>query len=224
MTPAPKVSSGVQELIGRLRDAGVQAGEAEAERLVHEGHAKAHELVADAKAKAAALLEEAREAIAAEQSAARAAIQLAVRDTKLRLGEELRTVFQAQVRRLVSLEMKDRDFLRQLIATIAGAATAELCHERPVAVELPAALFEEHGERSDFTAAGKEQLSHFLLAVSGEMLRDGVELQPGKGLAGGVRVRLLEEDLTIDLSDEAVAALLLEYLTPRFRAIVQGVE
>ncbi len=224
MDQTPKVSSGVQELIGRLRDEGVQAGEAEAERLTREARAKAQELVADAKARADALLAQARAEIEAERTAAQQAIQLAVRDTKLRLSGELKGFFQAQVRRLVSLEMEDRDFLRQLILTIADAATAELCRKRPVELELPAALFEQGESRTEFSAAGKQRLSHFLLAVSSEMLREGVELKPGNGLEGGIRVRLIEEDLQIDLSDAAVSELLLRHLTPRFRAVVQGVE
>ena len=220
MDQTPKVSSGVQELIGRLRDEGVQAGEAEAERLTREARAKAQEIVADAKARAEAMVGQARVEIEAERTAAHQAIQLAVRDTKLKLGGELRGFFQAQVRRLVSLEMGDRDFLRQLILTIAGAATAELCRERPVELELSAALFEQ----GEFSAEGKKQLSHFLLAVSSEMLREGVELKPSSDLDGGIRVRLVEEDLQIDLSDQAVSELLLQHLTPRFRAVVQGVE
>jgi hypothetical protein len=40
----------------------------------------------------------------------------------------------------------------------------------------------------------------------------------------GVRVRLAGEELDIDISAKAVSELLLKFLIPRFRAIVQGVE
>jgi V/A-type H+-transporting ATPase subunit E len=36
-------------------------------------------------------------------------------------------------------------------------------------------------------------------------------------------VRVSERDVTLDLSDRAVAALLLQHLQPRFRAILEGV-
>ncbi len=224
MTQTPKVSSGVQELIGRLRDDGVKAGEAEAERLTREARAKAQQIVTDAKTKATALVDQARAEIEAERTAAHEAIQLAVRDTKLKLGGELKGFFQAQVRRLVSMELQDRDFLRQLIVTIAGSATAELCRDRPIELQLPAALFAPGEAPTEFSAEGKEQLQHFLLAISNEMLREGVELTPSDSLGGGIRVRLVEEDLEIDLSDAAISELLLQHLTPRFRAVVQGVD
>ena len=38
----------------------------------------------------------------------------------------------------------------------------------------------------------------------------------------GIRVRLLDDDLEIDLTDEAIAELLLEHLQPRFRAVLTG--
>jgi hypothetical protein len=37
-------------------------------------------------------------------------------------------------------------------------------------------------------------------------------------------VQLVGQDLELDLSDKALSDILLQYLTPRFRAIVTGVE
>jgi V/A-type H+-transporting ATPase subunit E len=223
MAQTPKVSSGVQELIGRLRDDGVKAGEAESERLTREARTRAQEIVNDAKAKAKTLVDDARAEIEAERAAAHEAIQLAVRDTKLKLGGELKGFFEAQVRRLVAMQLEDRDFLRQLILTIAGSATSELNEGQPLELQLPEDLFEQAETRTEFSTEGKERLRHFLLAISNEMLREGVELKPSSSVGGGIRVRLVEDDLEIDLSDEAISDLLLQHLTPRFRAVVQGV-
>jgi V/A-type H+-transporting ATPase subunit E len=38
----------------------------------------------------------------------------------------------------------------------------------------------------------------------------------------GIRVRLKDEELELDLSDRAIADLLLEHLQPRFRAVMEG--
>jgi V/A-type H+-transporting ATPase subunit E len=56
------------------------------------------------------------------------------------------------------------------------------------------------------------------------MLREGVELKPSRDLNRGIRIRLIGEDLEIDLSDQALSDLLLENLLPRYRAIVRGEE
>jgi V/A-type H+-transporting ATPase subunit E len=51
-----------------------------------------------------------------------------------------------------------------------------------------------------------------------------VELKPHGEVHAGIRVRLVGQDLEIDLSDRALSDLLLEHLTPRYRAIVTGEE
>jgi V/A-type H+-transporting ATPase subunit E len=56
------------------------------------------------------------------------------------------------------------------------------------------------------------------------MLRDGVELIPANGLHGGARVRLVGEQLEIDLSDVAITHLLCQTMLPRFRRILEGIE
>jgi V/A-type H+-transporting ATPase subunit E len=53
------------------------------------------------------------------------------------------------------------------------------------------------------------------------MLREGLELLPADDVAGGARVRLVGQDLEIDLTDTAVTRLLLKHLLPRYRDIVE---
>jgi V/A-type H+-transporting ATPase subunit E len=38
----------------------------------------------------------------------------------------------------------------------------------------------------------------------------------------GIRIRLVDRDVEIDLTDASVAALLLQHLQPRFRAFLEG--
>jgi V/A-type H+-transporting ATPase subunit E len=56
------------------------------------------------------------------------------------------------------------------------------------------------------------------------MLREGVDLKPSDSIGGGIRIRLVGEDLEIDLSDKAISELLLQTMLPRYRTIVSGVE
>jgi V/A-type H+-transporting ATPase subunit E len=50
-----------------------------------------------------------------------------------------------------------------------------------------------------------------------------VTFKPLQSEAGGIRVVLTENDLEIDLSDHAIADMLLQHLQPRFRALMQGI-
>jgi len=63
-----------------------------------------------------------------------------------------------------------------------------------------------------------------ILTLSSDMLREGIELIPSSEIEGGARVRLVKDQLEIDLSDRAIAKMLYERTLPRFRAIVEGVE
>ncbi|MBW2057573.1 MAG: hypothetical protein JRH07_16360 [Deltaproteobacteria bacterium] len=225
MTDAPKAPSEVQKLIDRLRDEGVKAGRQEAERVLGEARKQAEQILVQARAEADELRDRALTEIEADRAAAREAIQLAFRDTGLKLQSEVKAAFAAHLRRLVSVELEDKDFLRQLILFFFGRSIPETTEDRPVELLLSDELFvaEEKGTRV-LTDQGRERLRHFVLGISGEMLREGVELKPSGDSNGGMRIRLVGEDLEIDLSDKALSELLLSYLIPRFQAIVSGVD
>lgn len=224
MADLPNVPSGVQELIGRLRDEGVKAGKQEAESVLQEARQQADQIVAQANAEADEIRDKARTEIEAERTASREAIQMAFRDTTLKLKSQVMAAFSDHVRRLVSMELRDKDFLRQAILAIFGQATQKVAKDQPVEVLVSEELFVTDEKGSRLTEEGKERLRHMVLGISGEMLREGVDLKPSGETNGGMRVRLVGEDLEIDLSDEALSELLLGYLIPRFRAIVTGVE
>ncbi|MBW1992458.1 MAG: hypothetical protein JRI59_10180, partial [Deltaproteobacteria bacterium] len=64
----------------------------------------------------------------AERQAFEEAVKKAFRDTRLELASQVRAAFTAHVRRLVSMEMEDREFLRQCLLVIIGYATRDLPH------------------------------------------------------------------------------------------------
>ena len=224
MTDAAKVT-GVQELINRLRDDGVKAGQEEADRVLRDSREQAARIVAQAKAEAAEILNKARTEIETERAAAHESLRVAIRDTELKMEAELKADFATHVKRLVSVEMRDVVFLRQIILAIAGlAAGGKACEGQPVEVLLPKNLFQTDEKGTRLTEEGKGHMSHLILGISGEMLREGVDLKPSESIGGGIRIRLVDEDLEIDLSDTAISELLLQIILPRYRAIVTGAE
>jgi len=220
-----EVPSGVRELIERLRDDGVKAGREKASQVLQEAREEASRIVAEAEAEAGKILSRARVKIERDQKACMGSLQMAIRDTELKMEAELKGDFAAHVRRLVSLEMGDREFIKQCILAVAGMATGHLvCEGQAVEVLLPKDLFETDDFGTNLTDEGKERMHHLVLGISGDMLRDGVELSPSENLKRGIRIRLIGEDLELDLSDQAISELLLENLLPRYQAIVRGEE
>ena len=181
--------------------------------------------MADAEAEAEKILSRAKIRIERDREAGMGSLRMAIRDTELKMEAELKTDFAAHVRRLVSLEMGDKEFIRQCILAVSGMATGHMvCEGQPVEVLLPKDLFETDESGSRLTPEGKEQMHHLVLGISADMLREGVELKPSETLKRGIRIRLAGEDLEIDLSDQALSELLLENLLPRYQAIVRGEE
>jgi V/A-type H+/Na+-transporting ATPase subunit E len=220
-----QVSSGVMELIARLRDDGVKAGRKKADQVLQEALEKAARIVAEAEAEAEEILTRAKVQIERDRQAGMGSLRMAIRDTELKMEAGLKADFAAHVRRLVSIEMGDREFIRKCILAVSGMATGHMvCEGQPVEVLLPKDLFETDELGSRLTPEGKEQMHHLVLGISADMLREGVELKPSDTLKRGIRIRLTGEDLEIDLSDKALSDLLLQNLLPRYQAIVRGEE
>jgi V/A-type H+-transporting ATPase subunit E len=225
MAETTKAASGVQELINRLRDDGVKAGQEKAQEILQEAQEKAAGIVAQAKAEAEEILYRTRSEIETEKAAAIESLRVAFRDSGLKMEAELKETFAAHVKRLVSVETRDVKFLRQIILAIAGLAAGDkACGEQPVEVLLPKKLFETDQKGSRLTEEGQDNMRRLVLGISGEMLEQGVDLKPSEEIGGGIRIRLVGEDLEIDLSDQAISDLLLQNLLPRYRAIVSGAE
>ncbi|HEB78592.1 MAG TPA: hypothetical protein ENI90_08700 [Methylothermaceae bacterium] len=219
MTAKPPEPKGVQDLIDRIRNEGVKQAREEAERIVREAEHKAAKLLADAKEEARQLQEETHQEIEAERAAAIEALKLSARDTVLHLESQVFAAFERFVQRLVTKATCDECFIRSLVLVLAGHAAEEFIHDKDIQIHISEAILT--GKSDDkLRESGKQTI----LSLSSDMLREGVELVPADDVQGGARVRLVEDQLEIDLSDKAVSRLLSERLLPRFRAILEGIE
>ena len=218
------VSSGVDNLIRRLREDGVSEGQAEAGRIIAEARVRAAKIVVEAEHKANQTTAQARQEADAYRKGGEDALHLAMRDTVLTLKGQLTQVVSDQVRRLITQEMHQENFLIRLILEVAGKVRSEsgLDAESDVEVLLPSHLIGVEDLRKDPLDLSEGTLSHFIVSVANNVLRDGFELKSDDGIDCGIRLYLKEKEVHIDLTDEAVAGVLLEHLQPRFRAILEG--
>ncbi|UCG75640.1 MAG: hypothetical protein JSV95_13135 [Gemmatimonadota bacterium] len=214
MTEPDVKSSGVKELVERIRHEGVQSARDEAERILNEAKAQAARIVSSAKAEAVGMKKEAEAAIETERTAAIGALRIAARDTELELRSAVLAAFEEHVRRLVTDLTTDRSVLRDMILVLAGRAAEQLIKDRNVVILVPNRLAAEAPPELE------EFLRQLALSVSAGVLRNGVELIPSDQVSGGARVRLVDDDLEIDLTDEALSAMMLKLLLPRYRAIL----
>ncbi len=218
-------ASGVEKLIERLKQEGVAAGQKEAERLVEEAQRRADWIINQAREEIEAMQKQAEESMARERAAAEEALRVAARDTVLQMREGVVRRFRMRLHSLVGAQLEDPSFLHQLILEVAGRARQDAGIDTQTRLEviLPRDVvglseLREHPEK-----VTQGVLGQYVQAVAGELFREGLAFSVSDAFQDGIRIRLLEKEVEIDLSEQAVSQLLLQHLQPRFRALLEGV-
>jgi len=218
-------SSGVEALIQRLRDEGVVRGRKRAEELVQDAESRARWLVEQAQAEAEQIRAAAHREADALRRSGEEALEVAARDTVLEVHGALVARFRGQVQQLVANELDKEAFLQQLILALAGRLREQedLDADGELEVILPESAVGLEELRRKPEALREGTLSYFVVAVAEEMLRAGVSITFSGEHASGLRLRLHDEGVDIDLTEESIADLLIKHLQPRFRALLEGV-
>lgn len=216
-------SSGIEALIEKLRQEGVDKGRHEAEQILQDAEKEADLLLKQAQEEAELLLNKARKEIAQRQQAAEDALKMAARDLLLEVKESLARSFSDQVERLIEQQMDNEAFIQRLILELVGRTrtASGLDQAETVEVLLPESVvgLDELRKNPDEYKSGR--LSQFVQSLSVDLLRNGVHFNTHTG--SGIKVRLVGQEVEADMSNAAVATLILRHLQPRFRALLEGV-
>ena len=221
-TPHP-IASGVEALIGRLRDEGVDEGRSKAQRIISEAETRASWMVAQAREEAERITSKAREEARRNQKGAEEAMLIAARDALLSVKAELTQQFAGKVRRLVSEMVSKEKILEQMVLELVGRSRDEVGEKGEVEVILPRDVVGVDDLRRNVNDLKEGPLSNFILAQSTDMVREGVSFGVADDDEGGLRLKLKGGEIELDLTDQAVAQLLLQHLQPRFRALLEGI-
>ena len=212
-------SSGVEKLIARLRDEGVKAGEEGARKALEDAEKRASEIIAKANSDAEALLAKARAEIEADRIASKEALSIAIRDAVIEMKDRLTNHFRSKIKDLVTKELSDPNVLKELILSIAGRSAPD--RDQSIQILLSNQWFADVSK--SVTAAQSAAADPLIVSVSRDILREGVVVAPSGDSTVGLRVRLEGQNVEIDLTDKAIAALILKHLVPRFRDLAEGV-
>lgn len=216
-------SSGIEALIEQLREQGVQKGRNEASRIIEDAEKEAELLLKQAQEEAEQLLTQARKEAAQRRQAGEDALKMAARDLLLDVKESLARSFTDQVDRLIQQQMNNQEFMQRMILELVGRVRDQsgLNEAAVVEVLLPDNFIGLDELRRNASEYKEGRLSQFVQSLSAELLREGVSFNSHKG--EGIRVRLVGQEVEVDLTDQAIAKLLLRHLQPRFRALLEGV-
>jgi V/A-type H+-transporting ATPase subunit E len=213
----------VEELIRRLRDEGVQEGQNQSQQLVRDAQTRADALLADAQQQASQILQQARKEAENLKASGKQALELAFRDTVLALKTQLTQRFTGEVRRLVGDEQQKLELLEKLILEVAGRARPDVDQSEQVEVLLPTRVagVAELSQNPEELENGI--LTRFIRLNTQSLLKEGISFGFAEDKEGGLRLRLVDRGIVLDLTDQAIADALLVHLQPRFRALLEGV-
>lgn len=217
------VAYGIEELIERLRDEGVAKGRDEAERIVADAEARARFLVSQAQDEADELVNKARSEAKSLTQSAEDALQIAARDMLLSLRERLSHRFAGEVRRLIGQEIQEPETIRQLIVAVAARQSELLPDDKDLEILLPRQVLDMAELSSDPGELAEGELSKIVLGLTDAMLREGITIQVADSDATGIKAKVVDDEIEVEVTTESVAALLLEHLQPRFRALLEGI-
>ncbi len=220
----PIASSGVEALIERLKNEGVAAGQKKAEDLVINAQKRAAWIIEEAELEADMLLQQARKQAEDIEISGQEALQLAARDAFLKLRDTLLGSFSDEVMRVVGKQMTDQAFTEKLILSLAGKVREKSdMDSNKMIISLPENIIGTDELRKNPEELKQGSLSHYTASIASNLLRAGVSFKVADEVKAGLSVRLVDDAMVIDFTDETVAALLLEHLQPRFRALLQGI-
>ncbi|MBS0623395.1 MAG: V-type ATP synthase subunit E [Verrucomicrobia bacterium] len=195
----------IKKICDILQSEALQPARQEAATLVAEAQKKAQDALEEAQQKASSIMDAAKARIEKERMLFEQSIQHAFVGVKERLRQEI-----------------ERSLLHETLAIWIQKNTADAL----TANQLIKALIEmlhEGGIDGDFSALIPQKLKvHEVNALLGEQILN--RLKEGQVIVGefqgGVRVKLHDKKITLDLSDEAIEELLTSYISKEFRDII----
>ena len=218
---ADESTSGVQELIDRLSQEGVEEGETQAGHIIAEAQRKAGELLDEARSEAENIRKQAREEAEHFRTGGEEAVGLACRDAQRDLAARLHEGFRNRLQELVQHHLRDPKILKQMILEITRKAKPTEA-DAEIEILLPPEAIQEESARRRIEEGDEDALTEFVKELIGDKLRSGFDVKLGDPDQTGLRVRVAGENVEIDFTDEAITQLLARHLLPRFRAILRS--
>lgn len=217
------ISSGIDALVARLHDDGVKAGQEEAARIIEAARKEAQRLQKEAQQQAGDIISQAQKMAATETRAAEEALQVAFRDMVLDMKNQLLLRLSDIFRQEVRDSLADPELTWQLIREAGARLTGNQQTSGDVRILLPDNLLAMQEIRDDPQRATTGALADMAFRLRDELLHQGVELMPHRGIKAGFRISLNNGELQLDINEQTIATLLLSYLQPRFQALLEGV-
>ncbi len=196
------MEANLENLIDKIKAEGIEEAEVKAEKKLEEAEQEAQEIIDEAEDEATAIVEKAKNEAEQIKKSGEEALKQAQRDTILvtreKITDLLDKVFKNQIKEALEL-----DFLQKIILELVQQLEAE---------EIELTL-----SKSD-----KQELAQKLFKeVREDLNAEEISLQAERGIDAGFKIKVEDEDVYYDLTDEGIANFLNEFLNPAIREILE---
>ncbi len=198
----------LQELIDKIRQDGVGAAEAEAEKILNSAEAEAQRIIAEAKTEADKILANAKNETARMEKSSEDAIRQAGRNLLISFRESV-----ARELKAIISESVDAVYSSQLLEKII-VDVVERWSVNPEVQNLAVILNNDDIARLEKT----------MMASLKERVKKGVTLKANDNFDGGFRIVANDDDVYYDYSEDTVVEMLSNYLSPKIAKLMKEAE
>jgi V/A-type H+-transporting ATPase subunit E len=201
------MADSIEAFVQRLQQEGVQAGRAEAQKILDEARAEAERAVSRAKEQAERILAEARAEAERTVSRGREELALAARDVLLQVRRAVTQALEAVLKRAAAGVMDDKDFLLKLLHdVVVQYARKDAAGERPIEVKVGDDVLEAATAWAARAIAAEGQDADSRVRLKGALEEAGFEYSAGGG--------------KVEVTADSVAAVLTQMISPRLRELI----
>ena len=200
----------IESFVAKLQADGVEAGKAEAGRILADAKAQADRIIADAKAQADKIVATANTDADNLLARGKTELSLASRDTVLKLQEALNRAMQTLVSDAVKAPMSDTAFLGKLLHEVVLLYIKQLQEDREVM-------------RINVSGPLREELTRWALKEIGEATVEGYRgCLDMKSTLMSAGFEYTVSGATVEVTPDSVTTALADILTPRLREILES--
>jgi V/A-type H+-transporting ATPase subunit E len=200
----------LESFVKKLQSEGVDAGKEAAEKIKKEAKQKAEKILADAKNEAEEIVAKAKGDAEKQLSRAQTELELAVRDTILKLRESLGRVLSTLLTKRVEKQLADADYLGDIMREVIVAyAKADAGQRTRIAINVSKKMRDTLDDRV---------LQDLFQNLQGEQDKMGLQATLSKA---GFEYKI--HGATVEVSAASVSELLSDMVSPALQDIIDKV-
>lgn len=205
MKTLEKAQDKIKKIADELRREAIEPAHAEAKEIIEKAKMRAAEIISEAENQAAKYIEESTRRIEQERNVFHSSLQQAAKQSIETLKQAVETqFFNDQLDKLLKGKAADPAIVARLIDAVVTAIKAEGLSANLVAI-IPK------------TVSADEVARLLVNDVLNSLKSHPIELG---GFSGGVKVKLVDKNMMVDISEEALKELLVRFVRKDFRKLL----